>query len=103
MFVRSGHVHDSAASAALRIHLFDRRVEQRVHAVFLEHAGVVIERARIRGKILAGAELQRVHEDTGDDSTAVQMSGSHEARVTHVQVAHGRHERDAFARQDASW
>ncbi len=93
------HVHDRAAGRALRIHLVDRRQEQHVRAELGQQRGIIVRSARVRGKILVRAELQRIHEHACDHAPAVVVRRTDQARVSRVQVAHGRHERDAFARE----
>ena len=94
-----GHVDDGAADAARGVHLFDGRVKKRIDAIFAQQAGIVVRRTRIRAEILGRPELHRVDEDAGDDAPAMQVRSRHEARMSHVQVAHGGYERDALARE----
>ena len=93
-----GHVDDRAAGGPERIHLLDGGQEQHVHALALEQRRVVVRGARVGLVVLVRAELQRVHEHARHHAAAVQVRGADEARVPRVQVAHGRHEGDAFAR-----
>ena len=55
----------------LRVHLGDARREQHVDALGLGRGGVTGEVARVAGEVLVRAELQRVHEDRGDDEVVV--------------------------------
>jgi hypothetical protein len=74
--------------------------EGHVAAGALEHAAVVVERARVAVEVAAGLELQAVHEDRGRDAAPVAPGGLHQRDVPRVQVAHRRHERDrALARE----
>jgi hypothetical protein len=93
------YVHDRAAGRAERIHLRDGRQEQHVGAELAEQRGVGLRRPRIGGEVLARAELQRVHEHARNHAARVQVGRADEARVPGVQVAHGRDERDALARE----
>ncbi|MCY1178712.1 hypothetical protein D9M73_190770 [compost metagenome] len=96
-FGDQGHVDAGLALHAVGVHLLDVRVEQQVatggHQLLLVgHQG-----ARVTGQVFAGAELQRVDEDTGDDKIDALCGLGHQGRVAAVQVAHGRYETDAFA------
>lgn len=55
-----------------------------------EGAGVFVQ-------VFAGTELQRVDEDAGNHEVGALGGLGHQRGVAAVQVAHGRHERDALA------
>ncbi|MCY1528623.1 hypothetical protein D9M68_637350 [compost metagenome] len=96
-FGDQGHVDAGLALHAVGVHLLDVRVEQQVatggHQLLLVgHQG-----ARVTGQVFAGAELQRVDEDTGDHEVGTLAGLLHQGDVPGVEVAHGRHEADALA------
>src|SRR5258708_15296082 len=80
---------------AERVHLGHRRVEEDVHAGGLEPATIFVEGARIARQILAGAELQRVDEDAGDDPVARPSSRRDQAEVAGMKGSHGWNEAHA--------
>ena len=54
---------------------------------------------RIAGKIFAGPELGRIHENRGHGQPALPPRGLDQAGVAGVQGAHGRHQADRAARR----
>ena len=54
-------------------------------------------RVRGYGQVFAGAELQRVDEDAGDDEVGALCGFLHQRGVAGVEVAHGRYQADALA------
>ena len=60
-------------------------------------AAVVVESARIFFVVFVRAELGRVDEDGNDEHVGARARFVHQGRVSRVQVAHGRDERDRFA------
>ncbi|MNN36961.1 hypothetical protein D3C81_1508800 [compost metagenome] len=82
---------------AVGVHLFDRGREQQIAACLEQALLVGSERARVGVKVFVGAELQRVDEDTGDHEVGTLGGLGHQRGMAVVQVAHGRHERNAFA------
>ncbi len=85
------------AGHAVRVHLFNRRREQQVATGFEELFLIGGEGARVFVEVFAGAELQRVDENTRDDEIDSLRSLGDQCDVAAVQVAHGRHEADALA------
>ena len=55
------------------------------------------ERTRVVVRVLVGTELQRIDEDAGDHEVGALAGFLHQRDMTGVEVAHGRHETDAFA------
>ena len=81
----------------LRVEIGLGRREQDVDAGGCQLVAVGLEGARVFVEILVRAELQAIDEDRGDHGVAVGARLFHQADVTGVQVAHGRHENDAAA------
>jgi len=79
-----------------RIHGVDRRDPEDVHPGPAREVTVPREVARIGGEILAGGELQRVHEDAHDDDVGLAARRLDEREVAFVQIAHRRDEADAL-------
>ena len=63
----------------------------------LQGLAVLFQGTRIALEILAGAELQGVDEDTGDDAVAGLSCLFDQGQMPGMQVAHGRHEGNALA------
>ncbi|MCY1420916.1 hypothetical protein D9M71_365530 [compost metagenome] len=82
---------------AVRVHLLDGRGEQQVAAGLEQFLLVGGEGSRVLVEVFAGAELQRVDEDAGDNEIDPLRGFGHQRGMAAVQVAHGRHEADAFA------
>ena len=59
--------------------------------------GVVIESPRIAGEVFGRAELQRIHEDAHDDDVGNAFCFVDQSKMSLVEGAHRRHERDALA------
>ena len=61
------------------------------------HAALSAYVSEVKGVTFAGAELQRVDENTRDHEVRLLRGLGHQGGVAAVQVAHGRHKADAFA------
>ncbi|MNZ82330.1 hypothetical protein D3C78_1010250 [compost metagenome] len=79
------------------VHLFDAGGEQQVAPGLEQFLLVGSEGSRVLVEVFAGAELQRVDEDTRNDEIDALCGLGHQGGVAAVQVAHGRYETDAFA------
>jgi hypothetical protein len=75
-----------------------RRGKEDIHALLFAQGAIGLERARIGGEILVGAELGGVDEEGDDDDIGVPPGDADQGEVALVQVAHGGHEADAPAR-----
>jgi hypothetical protein len=85
--------------------LLGLRSEDHVRAVVAAERQVLDEGARIFGKVLAGAELERVDEDADGDVAVLAgdlTRGTDERGMALVQSAHGRHEDAARAFVDGA-
>ncbi|MNZ90484.1 hypothetical protein D3C78_1094480 [compost metagenome] len=88
---------DGLPGHAVGVHFLDGRGEQQLAAGLEEFFLVGGEGARIAVEVLAGAELQRVDEDAGDDEIGALGGFGHQRGMAGMQIAHGRHQADAFA------
>jgi hypothetical protein len=77
-----------------RMDLFDGRKKNDVDAMSLRGLDILLLATRIGPEVLAGAELQRVHEDAHHDRLALVPRRAHQREMPRVQSAHGRHESD---------
>ena len=59
--------------------------------------GVGGKRPRVAVEVFVGAKLQGIDEHAGDHEVGVLTGGFHQPQVPGVQVAHGRHQRNARA------
>jgi hypothetical protein len=92
---RLGHLgHRHGGEHRPGVHLGGRRHEEHVDAGRLGQLGVVLEVPGVGVEVLAGTELQGVHEDGRHHHVAVGPGGIHQAAVPGVEVAHGGHEPD---------
>src|SRR5690606_15660524 len=92
-----GYVHARRRLLPARVDLLDRRHEQHVDVERFEKLSIFFGCAWIRCEILVRPELQRVDEDTDDDSIGALTRGRHETPVARVEITHRRHERDTLA------
>ena len=67
--------------------------EQQFHPLGAQLFAIGLERARVAVEILAGSELQAVHEDAGRHVLRAAAREMDERHVPRMQVAHGRDER----------
>ncbi|MCY1379566.1 hypothetical protein D9M69_672950 [compost metagenome] len=72
-------------------------MEQQVTAGIEEFLLVGGQGARVAAQVFAGAELQRVDEDTGDHEIGALGGFLDQGNMPGVQVAHGRDEADLLA------
>ena len=82
-----------------RVDLVDRRREEDVDALGLAERQVLVERARVAVEVLAGPELQRVHEQRHDQrgvAADLRAGASHQAGVARVHRAHRADQADAL-------
>ena len=89
----------TVVSGGRGVHLGDARREHAVDALGLARLEITGEIARVPVEILAGAELQRVHEDRHDDEVGRGHRRAHQRAVTGVQESHRRHDADPLPRR----
>jgi hypothetical protein len=80
-----------------RIELLGLGMEDEGGALLIARAQVVVQRARICGQVLVGAELRGVHEDADDHECTFRLRPADDRPVAFVECAHRRDEADAAA------
>jgi len=94
---QTGHADAHRRLDPERVHRLDPGQEQQIATGPGQALGIGLGGARVAGKVLVRAELGRVDEHTGHHPVGVAAGQFDERMVTRVQVAHGRHQRDALA------
>ena len=77
------------------VNFVDLRQEQRIAALPLQSARVIVGSARVAREILASAELGGIDEDAGNHGRTGLAGRPDQRIVAGMQVAHGGHESDA--------
>ena len=91
-FRRAAHLDGGGETG--RIQLLDRGMKEEVYPRLGQQGGVALERPRIVLEVLARAELQRVHEDRGDDVRVLGPRRGHQRQVPPMQRPHRQHHAD---------
>ena len=87
-------VHLNGGLKALWIHLWRFRGEERIGADLFQQATVLLQVARVGGKIRPLVELDGVDEDRHHDHVAPPFPFAHQAQMAFVQKSHGGHKGD---------
>src|SRR6185295_10870789 len=70
------------------------RLKEQIGTCFLKEPAILLGRARIRGKIFVGPELQWIDKNTDNDALGRVPRLRDQANMPVVQVAHGRYQRN---------
>ena len=82
----------------LRIHVADRWRKKIIDIRSAQQSGIPFQIARIFVEVFIRAELQRINEDRHDGHVIFCSGAMNQFKMAFMEVAHGRHEADAFSR-----
>ena len=76
-----------------RIDILLARSKNPIHVESAEGLGILLEVARVTGKILAGVELRGINKDGNQHGVTLLLGPANETLVAFVQCSHRRHQR----------
>ena len=88
------HLDEGLAGQPLRIHDLRGRGEHHIDPGRFQRSAILLQSARVVGKILGLVELHRVDEDADHHLLGVAVRLFHQRQVALMQIAHGGHECD---------